>query len=55
MAATTQMVAALVRPTTAPRAWRIVPAPMNPTPVTICAATRVGSAVPAAIVIDSFV
>src|SRR5881394_4031028 len=47
MAATTQIVAALVRPTTAPRAWRIVPAPMKPTPVTICAATRVVS-VPAA-------
>src|SRR5439155_780953 len=44
MAATTQIVAALVRPTTAPRACRIVPAPMNPTPVTICAAIRVGSA-----------
>src|SRR5881397_2654133 len=43
MAATTQIVAALVKPTTAPRAWRIVPAPMNPTPVTICAATRVVS------------
>src|SRR6267154_3301637 len=43
MAATTQIVAALVRPTTAPRAWRIVPAPMKPTPVTICAATRVVS------------
>src|SRR2546426_321337 len=37
------MVAALVSPTTAPRAWRIVPAPMNPTPVTIWAATRVVS------------
>src|SRR6267143_79756 len=43
IAATTQMVAALVSPTTAPRACRIVPAPMNPTPVTICAATRVVS------------
>src|SRR5436190_698481 len=43
MAATTQIVAALVRPTTAPRACRIVPAPMKPTPVTICAATRVVS------------
>src|SRR3989442_735514 len=43
MAATTQIVAALVKPTTAPRAWRIVPAPMKPTPVTICAATRVVS------------
>src|SRR2546426_8958206 len=48
MAATTQIVAALVKPTTAPRAWRIVPAPMKPTPVTICAATRVVS-VPAGI------
>src|ERR1051325_5905438 len=43
IAATTQMVAALVSPTTAPRAWRIVPAPMKPTPVTIWAATRVVS------------
>src|SRR2546429_2891809 len=43
MAATTQIVAALVRPTTAPRACKIVPAPMNPTPVTICAAARVGA------------
>src|SRR5216683_551514 len=43
MAATTQIVAALVNPTTAPRAWRMVPAPMKPTPVTICAATRVVS------------
>src|SRR2546422_9948272 len=42
------MVAALVSPTTAPRAWRIVPAPMKPTRVTICAATRVVS-VPEAI------
>src|ERR1041384_3023362 len=42
MAATTQIVAALVRPTTAPRAWSIVPAPMNPTPATICAPTRGG-------------
>src|SRR5919197_4891839 len=49
MAATTQIVAALVRPTTAPRACRIVPAPMKPTPVTICAATRVVS-IPAGIV-----
>src|SRR5436190_1814167 len=49
------MVAALVRPTTAPRACRIVPAPMKPTPVTICAATRVGSEFPEAIVIDSLV
>src|SRR6266487_3655529 len=48
IAATTQIVAALVRPTTAPRAWRIVPAPIKPTPVTICAATRVVS-VPAGI------
>src|SRR5881398_2140596 len=54
-AATTQIVAALVRPTTAPRACRIVPAPMNPTPVTICAAMRVGSAFPAAIVNESLV
>src|ERR1051325_10513489 len=43
IAATTQMVAALVSPTTAPRAWRIVPAPMKPTPGTIWAATRVVS------------
>src|SRR2546427_2025741 len=48
MAATTQIVAALVKPTTAPRAWRIVPAPMSPTPVTICAARGVVS-VPAGI------
>src|SRR5882762_593157 len=57
MAATTQIVAALVSPTTAPRAWRIVPAPMKPTPVTICAATRVvsvpGAIAPAALSIAS--
>src|SRR5919198_808740 len=43
IAATTQIVAALVNPTTAPRACKIVPAPIKPTPVTICAATRVVS------------
>src|SRR5438132_6344093 len=49
------MVAALVRPTTAPRACRMVPAPMKPTPVTICAAMRVGSAFPPASETDSLV
>src|SRR6266496_27942 len=55
MAATTQIVAALVSPTTAPRAWRIVPAPMKPTPVTIWPATRVASVAPCTIVSDSCV
>src|SRR5216117_182182 len=49
------MVAALVRPTTAPRACRMVPAPMKLTPVTICAAMRVGSAFPPASETDSLV
>src|SRR6266849_3569795 len=48
MAATTQIVAALVRPVTAPRVWRIVPAPMKPTPARIWAATRPGSPLSAA-------
>src|SRR5438128_5407119 len=43
MAATTQIVAALVKPVTAPRVWRMVPAPMKPTPARIWAATRPGS------------
>ena len=55
MAATTQIVAALVSPTTAPRACRIVPAPMKPTPVTIWPATRVASVAPWTIVNDSCV
>src|SRR5258706_3015577 len=40
MAATTQIVAADVRPMTVPCACMIVPAPRNPSPVTICAAMR---------------
>src|SRR5713101_5076409 len=48
MAATTQIVAALVRPVTAPRVWRMVPAPMKPTPARIWAATRPGSPLSAA-------
>ena len=39
----TQIVAAVVRPRTAPCAWRIAPAPRNPMPDTICAAMRVVS------------
>jgi len=45
IAATTQIVAADVNPWIPPRVWRIVPAPRKPTPVTICAARRAGSAV----------
>src|SRR3989441_3031381 len=55
IAATTHIVAALVSPTTAPRAWRIVPAPMKPTPVTICPATRVGSAAAPTMAMDTCV
>ena len=55
MAATTQMVAALVRPVTAPRVWRMVPAPMKPTPARIWAATRPGSPLSAAMRMDSTV
>ena len=46
MAATTQMVAALVRPETEPRMCRMVPAPMKPTPVMTLAAMRSGLAWP---------
>src|SRR5437667_7296250 len=52
MAATTQIVAALVRPVTAPRVWRMVPAPMKPTPARIWAATRPGSPLSAAMRMD---
>src|SRR5690606_17923881 len=45
IAATTHSVAAVVKPTTLPRAWMIVPAPRKPIPLTICAASRAGSAV----------
>ena len=41
--ATTQMVAAVVRPCMAPRAWMIEPAPIKPIPVTTCEAMRDGS------------
>jgi hypothetical protein len=41
------MVAAVVRPWTAPRVWMMVPAPRKPMPVTICAAIRPGSAISA--------
>src|SRR6185312_2562920 len=44
MAATTQMVAAVVRPLTCSPWCMIAPAPMKPMPVTIWAAMRVGSA-----------
>src|SRR2546426_4354268 len=43
-AATTQIIAAEVRPVTRPRDWMIAPAPRKPIPVTICAARRPGSA-----------
>src|SRR5215475_12486790 len=39
--ATTQMVAAVVRPKTNPCAWSTEPAPRNPIPVMICAPMRV--------------
>ena len=48
MAALTQTVAAVVRPWMPARVRMIAPAPRNPIPVTICAATRDGS--PAAMV-----
>src|SRR5260221_60874 len=41
--AATQIIAAVVKPWTSPPWRRIAPAPRNPTPVTICAAMRVGS------------
>src|SRR5216683_3071725 len=41
--AATQIIAAVVSPWTSPPWRRIAPAPRNPTPVTICAAIRVGS------------
>src|ERR671924_224197 len=44
IAATTQSVAAVVRPRTARPCRMIAPAPRKPIPVTICAAIRVGSA-----------
>src|SRR6266567_2634325 len=43
MAAVTHMEAAVVRPRTSSPWRRMLPAPRNPTPVTICAAMRVGS------------
>src|ERR1700694_1305207 len=43
IAATTQMVAAVVRPLTSVPCRRMAPAPRKPTPVTIWAAIRVGS------------
>ena len=43
MAVTTQMVAALVSPVTEPLWCRMVPAPMKPMPVRICAAILPGS------------
>src|SRR5467141_2566719 len=43
IAATTQMVAAVVKPLTSDPVRRMAPAPRKPTPVTICAAMRVGS------------
>src|SRR3989442_11676989 len=55
MAATTQIVAALVSPTTPQRGERIVPARMKPTPVTICPATRVGSAAAPTMAMDTCV
>src|SRR6202022_1386926 len=42
-AATTQIVAAVVKPRTSVPCRRMAPAPRKPTPVTICAAMRVGS------------
>src|SRR3954447_4043461 len=44
IAATTHNVAAVVRPRTDSPSRMIAPAPRNPIPVTICAATRDGSA-----------
>src|SRR6266699_1151453 len=41
--ATTQIVAAVVRPKTNPCDWSTAPAPRNPIPEMICAAIRVGS------------
>src|SRR6266851_1990691 len=41
--AATQIIAAVVSPWTSPPWRKIAPAPRNPTPVTICAAIRVGS------------
>ena len=43
IAATAQMVAAVVSPRTRSLRRKIVPAPRKPMPVTICAATREGS------------
>ncbi len=43
-AATAHRLAAVVRPRIVAPSLRIAPAPRNPTPVTICAATRAGSA-----------
>ena len=43
IAAVSQIVAAVVSPRTEPRCTKIRPAPMNPSPETICAATRDGS------------
>ena len=43
IAAEIQTAAAVVRPRTAMPWWMIAPAPRKPTPVTTCAATRVGS------------
>ena len=43
MAAVTQIAAAVVRPRTESRRTKMTPAPRNPTPVTIWAATREGS------------
>ena len=43
IAAVTQMAAAVVSPRTESRRTKIIPAPKNPTPVTIWAATREGS------------
>ena len=43
IAATTQSVAAVVRPRTEMPRTMIAPAPRKPIPVTICAAIRVGS------------
>src|SRR6185295_13979127 len=41
--ATTQIVAAVVSPSTKPCEWRTAPAPRNPIPEMICAAILVGS------------
>ena len=46
IAAVTQIAAAVVRPRTESRRTKISPAPRNPTPVTIWAATREGSSTP---------